>query len=142
MLLGWFVLGSVHAGAHTATAANARPTFDYGLVPVAVAVMVALGWRPLLIGTGPLFPFAGAVPPGSSLLLLALGVGVLIGLLAVVLSALLYRVEDAFHLLPVHWMWWPGILPPRPKLPCAPPLPMPGRCWKKPVLRRAHHRPA
>ena len=78
-------------------------------VPVAIAVLVALGWRPLLIGTGPLFPFAGAVPPGSSLLLLALGVGVLIGLLAVVLSALLYRVEDAFHRLAVHWMWWPAL---------------------------------
>ena len=38
---------------------------------------------------------------------------VLVGLLAGVLSALLtqsiYAAEDAFHKLPIHWMWWPAI---------------------------------
>jgi len=77
-------------------------------VPVVVAVLVALAWRPLLVGSGHLFPFAGVVPPGPAPLLLALGVGVVVGLLAVVLSALLYRIEDAFHRLPIHWMWWPA----------------------------------
>ena len=40
---------------------------------------------------------------------LALGIGVLVGLEAALLSAMLYRVEDAFHRLPVHWMWWPAL---------------------------------
>lgn len=35
--------------------------------------------------------------------------GVLVGLEAALLSALLYRIEDAFHRLPVHWMWWPAL---------------------------------
>src|SRR3546814_9974067 len=25
------------------------------------------------------------------------------------LSNLLYRIEDPFHRLPVHWMWWPAL---------------------------------
>ncbi|WP_298671258.1 chloride channel protein [uncultured Sphingomonas sp.] len=79
-------------------------------VPVVIAVVAALGWRPLLLGAGPLFPFAGATGPihweTSGL---ALGLGVLVGLEATLLSSVLYRIEDMFHQLPVHWMWWPAI---------------------------------
>ncbi|TPG14631.1 chloride channel protein [Sphingomonas oligophenolica] len=79
-------------------------------VPVAVAVLVAIAVRPFLLGAGPLFPFA-AVPvvafweTGA----LALGLGMVLGVEATILSALLYRIEDLFHHLPVHWMWWPAI---------------------------------
>ena len=31
------------------------------------------------------------------------------GLLAVVATALVYKSEDAFARLPLHWMWWPAI---------------------------------
>ena len=31
------------------------------------------------------------------------------GSLAALLSFLLYRIEDFFHRLPIHWMWWPAI---------------------------------
>jgi H+/Cl- antiporter ClcA len=78
-------------------------------VPVVTAVLVSLAWRPLLIGTGPLFPFAAATPPGFEPVAIAAGVGVLVGLVAALLSGLLYWVEDGFHRLPVHWMWWPAI---------------------------------
>jgi H+/Cl- antiporter ClcA len=78
-------------------------------VPVVIAVLVALAWRPLLIGAGPMFPFVGAVPSGGPPLLMALALGALVGLLAVVLSLLLYRVEEGFHRLPIHWMWWPAL---------------------------------
>jgi len=78
-------------------------------VPVTIAVLVSACWRPWLIGIGPLFPFAATLPGGAALLPLALGVGLAVGLLAVVLSAMLYRIEDAFHRLPVHWMWWPAL---------------------------------
>jgi len=79
-------------------------------VPVVVAVLVSLAWRPLLFGAGPLFPFplAGVADSGT-MLGLALGLGLLVGLEAALLSQLLYRVEDLFHRLPVHWMWWPAI---------------------------------
>ena len=35
--------------------------------------------------------------------------GVVLGLEAAFLSFLLYRIEDGFHALPIHWMWWPAI---------------------------------
>jgi len=79
-------------------------------VPVVLAVLIALGVRPFLLGAGPLFPFAASSTPvwwqtGG----LALGLGVILGFEAALLSSLLYRVEDVFHRLPVHWMWWPAI---------------------------------
>ncbi|WP_373276316.1 chloride channel protein [Sphingomonas agri] len=78
-------------------------------VPVVTAVLVALAWRPLLIGSGPLFPFAAPTPAGMEPVAIAAGIGLLTGFLAATLSFLLYRIEDGFHALPIHWMWWPAI---------------------------------
>ena len=78
-------------------------------VPVVVAVLVSLGLRPFLLGPGPLFAFAAAPVGGWETSGLALVVGVIVGVEATILSSLLYRVEDAFHRLPVHWMWWPAV---------------------------------
>ncbi|KRC82579.1 chloride channel protein [Sphingomonas sp. Root241] len=78
-------------------------------LPVVVAVLVSHSIRPFLLGTGPLFPFTGAIVPGVGMDAIALAVGLIIGLEAVLLSSLLYRVEDMFHRLPVHWMWWPAV---------------------------------
>lgn len=78
-------------------------------VPVVTAVLIALSWRPLLIGSGPLFPFAAPTPPGIEPVAIAAGLGLVTGLLAAALSFLLYRIEDGFHALPIHWMWWPAI---------------------------------
>ena len=78
-------------------------------VPIVVAVLVAFGWRPLLIGSGALFPLAAPALIGAWPLAAALGLGALVGCEAVLLSTLLYRIEDLFHRLPVHWMWWPAI---------------------------------
>jgi CIC family chloride channel protein len=78
-------------------------------VPVVLAVLVSLGVRPYLLGSGPLFPFSGTLPIDLLTIASAFGIGIMIGLQATLLSSLLYRVEDAFHHLPVHWMWWPAI---------------------------------
>jgi len=78
-------------------------------VPVVTAVLVALAWRPLLIGSGPLFPFAAPTPAGIEPVAISACLGVVTGLLAAFLSFLLYRIEDGFHRLPIHWMWWPAI---------------------------------
>ena len=78
-------------------------------VPVVTAVLVALAWRPLLVGSGPLFPFAAARPAGIEPVAISAGLGLATGLLAALLSFALYRIEDGFHALPIHWMWWPAI---------------------------------
>src|SRR5690348_5337937 len=78
-------------------------------VPVATAVLVSLAWRPLLVGSGPLFPFAAATPTGIEPVAISAAMGLVTGLLAAILSFLLYRIEDGFHALPIHWMWWPAL---------------------------------
>jgi CIC family chloride channel protein len=78
-------------------------------VPVVVSVLVAAAWRPELIGGGPMFPASWPLPATGWTVAAAAGVGVVVGLQAALLSSLLYRIEDLFHRLPVHWMWWPAI---------------------------------
>jgi H+/Cl- antiporter ClcA/CBS domain-containing protein len=78
-------------------------------VPVVVAVLVSLAWRPLLVGSGPLFPFAAATPAGMEPVAIGAVLGLVTGLEAAFLSFVLYRIEDGFHRLPIHWMWWPAI---------------------------------
>src|SRR4029079_5482260 len=72
-------------------------------------VLVALAWRPPLVGSGPLFPFAAATPAGFEPVAISAALRPATGLLAALLSFALYRIEDGFHRLPIHWMWWPAI---------------------------------
>ena len=78
-------------------------------IPVAVAAGVAMAWRPLLFPDGPLFAhvFHWNLPWWG--LLLCVAVGVIAGLQSGLLTTLLYKLEDAFERLPIHWMWWPAL---------------------------------
>lgn len=78
-------------------------------VPVVVATLSAFLWRPLLIDSGPLFPVMHHALLGPATIAIALAMGALAGCQASLLSILLYRVEDMFGRLPLHWMWWPAI---------------------------------
>ena len=77
------------------------------LIPVALAAAVAALLRPYLLGSGAMFPVTphGLLPTTD--LLEAVPVGLLAGLLAMALTLAVYGAEDAFHRLPLHWMWWP-----------------------------------
>jgi len=78
-------------------------------VPAAIASAVAAALRPYLLGSGALFP----LPERGAMDLAALAACVPVGLVAGGVSSLLtwavYAAEDAFQLLPMHWMWWPAI---------------------------------
>ncbi len=78
------------------------------LLPVAVACVVASFSRVYVFDAGPLFPLQtlSVTPIGLFSCLLA---GLISGGLSWTLSASLYKVEDLFGKLPVHWMWWPAI---------------------------------
>jgi H+/Cl- antiporter ClcA len=78
------------------------------LLPAAVACCMAAALRPLVFDGGPLFPLHTAVP---DLLTLAscLAAGLAAGALSWVVSTSLYKVEDLFGRLPLHWMWWPAL---------------------------------
>jgi H+/Cl- antiporter ClcA/CBS domain-containing protein len=78
------------------------------LLPVTISCAVAGFLRPLLVADGRLFPLHTA-PAGWHALLSCLAAGVASGLLSSALSRALYAVEDGFHRLPLHWMWWPAI---------------------------------
>jgi len=76
-------------------------------IPVATAACVSICWRPMLFGAGPLFPthFQMALPWWG---IFACGaIGIIAGLQSGLLTTLLYRIEDLFEDLPIHWMWWP-----------------------------------
>ncbi|WP_408162362.1 chloride channel protein [Caballeronia jiangsuensis] len=77
-------------------------------LPVALACAVAGFARASVFGTGALFPLE-TQPPQMISLLSCLVAGLLSGALASGLSAALYKLEDVFGKLPIHWMWWPAI---------------------------------
>jgi chloride channel protein, CIC family len=79
------------------------------LIPVIGACVVSSASRPLLIGAGALFPFAGHLDLPWWGPLACIGVGVVAGLQSGLLTGLLYKAEDLFGLIPLHWMWWPAI---------------------------------
>jgi H+/Cl- antiporter ClcA/CBS domain-containing protein len=79
------------------------------LVPVAMASAVAAALRPLLVSAGPLFPVPVHPELGLLGLLACVGVGLAAGIAATLLTWGVYAAEDAFHRLPIHWMWWPAL---------------------------------
>ena len=78
------------------------------LLPVAVACCVAAAIRPLLLDAGPLFPLHTA-PADLATLASCIAAGLAAGALSWAVSTTLYKVEDLFGHLPIHWMWWPAL---------------------------------
>ncbi|MGR9180035.1 chloride channel protein (plasmid) [Rhizobium leguminosarum] len=76
-------------------------------IPVAVAACVSICWRPLLFGTDPLFPTHFQVDLPWWGIFACAAMGIISGLQSGLLTTLLYRIEDLFETLPMHWMWWP-----------------------------------
>ncbi|RQM46845.1 CBS domain-containing protein [Paraburkholderia bannensis] len=77
-------------------------------LPVALACAVAGFTRAVFFGTAPLFALQTS-PPQAVALFSCVIAGLLSGALASGLSAALYKVEDLFGRLPLHWSWWPAI---------------------------------
>jgi H+/Cl- antiporter ClcA len=79
------------------------------LLPVALACAVAGFLRPAWVDVaGPLFPLATAAPTTIALFSCVVA-GLASGLLSAAMTSLLYRIEDGFARLPLHWMWWPAL---------------------------------
>jgi len=78
-------------------------------VPVALAAIVADLARSWLIGSAPPFLVASPQTLAPADLGWALGIGIAGGLISLVMTKLVYLVEDLYERLPVHWMWWPAI---------------------------------
>lgn len=78
-------------------------------IPVAIAACVSICWRPFLFQAGPLFPkqFHMDLPWWGIALFAAMGI--IAGLQSGLLTTMLYKIEDLFEALPIHWMWCPAI---------------------------------
>jgi chloride channel protein, CIC family len=79
------------------------------LVPVSAAVCVATVVRGPLLGNGAIFLSTGPLHLQTTTYALCVLSGVISALLALVATQLVYASEDAFHRLPLHWMWWPAV---------------------------------
>jgi H+/Cl- antiporter ClcA/CBS domain-containing protein len=79
-------------------------------IPVALASITAGAARRYILGLGPLFVVpAHPVFIGPAGLFGCVLIGVAAGGLSALLTIGVYAAEDAFHKLPIHWMWWPAI---------------------------------
>lgn len=76
-------------------------------VPVTVAALTAIAWRPASIGAAPMFALTAPLAGNAAMLAGVAALGLATGLFASLLSSALYRIEDGFHHLPLYWMWWP-----------------------------------
>jgi CIC family chloride channel protein len=79
------------------------------LIPVALAAAAATGVRVALVGTEPAFAMPSLLEPQPTAVLGYVLVGVAAGLFSVLVTRLVYWIEDAFEKLPIHWMWWPAL---------------------------------
>jgi len=80
------------------------------MIPVALASATAAAARRYIIGLGPLFPTpAHPIFVGPGGLVGCVVAGLAAGALSALLTLAVYAAEDAFRLLPIHWMWWPAL---------------------------------
>jgi H+/Cl- antiporter ClcA len=78
------------------------------LLPVALSCAIAGFLRLFWVGSEPLFPLE-TPSPTSVAIISCCAIGFASGALSALMTTALYRVEDLFKRLPVHWMWWPAL---------------------------------
>ena len=86
--------------------------FEYrprSLVPVALAAAVATGVRVAYAGPAPVFTVPTVGLPSLPALSVYVLLGGVIGLVSVFATRVVYRIEDLYEELPIHWMWWPAV---------------------------------
>jgi H+/Cl- antiporter ClcA/CBS domain-containing protein len=90
--------------------------FEYrprSLIPVAISSAIAAAVRVAFHGTAPVFPMPLLSQPGGKALAGYAVIGLIIGVIAALITRSTYGIEDLFeklgHKYNVHWMWWPAI---------------------------------
>jgi H+/Cl- antiporter ClcA/CBS domain-containing protein len=78
-------------------------------IPVAIASVAATAVRAGFEGLHPVFAMPMLPTPSEGAIVSYVLIGALVGVLSVLVTRLVYWVEDAFEKLPIHWMWWPAI---------------------------------
>ncbi|HVI44048.1 MAG TPA: chloride channel protein [Chitinophaga sp.] len=79
------------------------------VIPVAIACITGAGMHLLLFGDAPVFAMPAIPAVSDTALAVYVLMGVVIGVVAAMVSKSVYLVEDLFEKLPIHWMWWPAL---------------------------------
>lgn len=79
------------------------------IIPVALSCVTGAAIHFLLFEAEPIFAMPDIPAPSSLAIITYTVLGTIIGVVAAYVSKAVYLVEDLFHKLPVHWMWWPAI---------------------------------
>ncbi|OON67731.1 chloride channel protein [Hymenobacter sp. CRA2] len=79
------------------------------LVPVTLACITGAAGHHLLFEQQPVFALLQANAPGNLALATYSAMGLVMGLLAVLITHAVGAVEHAFERLPIHWAWWPAL---------------------------------
>ncbi len=86
--------------------------FEYrprSLIPVALASSAAAALRMSFEGSHAIFAMPDLAQPSGLAMSTYIVLGAVVGALSVLVTRLVYAIEDAFDRLPIHWMWWPAI---------------------------------
>lgn len=79
------------------------------IIPVAIACITGAAGHHLLFEEGPVFSMPQLDVPSNTALAVYSIIGILIGLVAAVVTKVVYFIEDSFEHLPMHWAWWPAL---------------------------------
>lgn len=79
------------------------------LIPVTLASVTATGVRWAFDGSAPVFQMPDLQQATGDALILYIIIGAVVGVASVLVTRLIYVIEDGFERLPIHWMWWPAI---------------------------------
>lgn len=79
-------------------------------IPVSLACITGAAGHHVFFGSGVAFPIAEEIQSPTEYALLFYSVtGVILGLFSVLITRIVYLIEDTFEKLPIHWAWWPAI---------------------------------
>ncbi|MCO6460493.1 MAG: chloride channel protein [Saprospiraceae bacterium] len=80
------------------------------IIPVSLACITGAAGHHLLFSPGVVFPVDTPIPLSSNQALSFYTLlGGVIGLASVLVTKIVYLIEDGFERLPIHWAWWPAI---------------------------------
>jgi H+/Cl- antiporter ClcA/CBS domain-containing protein len=79
------------------------------IIPVALASATAAAVRFATVSSAPIFAMSELHPASGGALAFYIILGAFMGFVAVGVTRAVYGIEDAFDLLPIHWMWWPAL---------------------------------
>lgn len=79
------------------------------IIPVTFASVTATGVRWAFEGTEPVFSMPDLQQATGGALSLYILIGAIVGVASVLVTRLVYAIEDGFERLPIHWMWWPAL---------------------------------